>query len=346
MPVAKQPEISPAEGKLGVLLVGLGAVSTTFIAGVEAIKKGFAQPIGSLTQMGTIRLGKRTDNRVPLIKDFVPLAQLKDLVFGAWDIFPESAYDAALNAGVLEKELLAQLKEPLRKIKPMTAVFDQSYVKRLSGANVKTGKTKFDLAQQLIDEIGEWKKKNRCSRLVMIWAASTEVFLKPHPVHKTLDSFEKAMKENHKAIAPSMIYAYAALKSGVPFANGAPNLTVDIPALMNLADKNRLAICGNSNPFTFLGERPFQITPLADPDAGLDVTAVRSLAFPHVMRFLWRAFGSGGQIRLRNVVGLHDLASFEILCSRPMPLQVDGDYVGEATRFEFESVPRSLSLLV
>ena len=149
------PEISPAEGKLGVLLVGLGAVSTTFIAGVEAIKKGFAQPIGSLTQMGTIRLGKRTDNRVPLIKDFVPLAQLKDLVFGAWDIFPDSAYDAALNAGVLEKELLAQLKEPLRKIRPMKAVFDQNYVKRLSGTNVKTGKNKFELAQQLIDEIAE-----------------------------------------------------------------------------------------------------------------------------------------------------------------------------------------------
>ncbi len=176
MPVAKQNEIAPAEGRLGVLLVGLGAVSTTFIAGVEAIKKGFAQPIGSLTQMGTIRLGKRTDNRVPLIKDFVPLAQLKDLVFGAWDIFPDSAYDAALNAGVLEKELLGQLKEPLRKIKPMKAVFDQTYVKRLSGTNVKTGKNKFELAQQLIDEIAEWKRKNKCSRLVMIWAASTEIF--------------------------------------------------------------------------------------------------------------------------------------------------------------------------
>jgi myo-inositol-1-phosphate synthase len=158
MPVAKQTEIRPAEGKLGVLLVGLGAVSTTFIAGVEAIKKGFAQPIGSLTQMGTVRLGKRTDNRVPLIKDLVPLADLKDLVFGAWDIFPDSAYDAALNAGVLEKELLAQLKEPLRKIKPMKAVFDQAYVKRLSGTNVKTGKNKFELAEQLIDEIAEWKR--------------------------------------------------------------------------------------------------------------------------------------------------------------------------------------------
>jgi len=160
MPVAKQTEIKPAEGKLGVLLVGLGAVSTTFIAGVEAIKKGFAQPIGSLTQMGTIRLGKRTDNRVPLIKDFLPLANLKDLVFGAWDIFPDSAYEAALNAGVLEKELLARLKEPLRKIKPMKAVFDQQYVKRLSGTNVKTGKNKLKLAEQLIEEIADWKKKS------------------------------------------------------------------------------------------------------------------------------------------------------------------------------------------
>src|SRR4026207_1383956 len=244
MPVAKQAELVPAEGRLGVLLVGLGAVSTTFIAGVAAIKKGVAQPIGSLTQMGTIRLGKRTDNRVPLIKDFVPLAQLKDLVFGAWDIFPDSAYDAALNAGVLEKELLAQLREPLRKLKPMKAVFDQTYVKRLSGTNVKTGKNKFELAQQLIDEIAEWKRKNKCSRLVMIWAASTEIFLKPHAVHKTLDSFEQAMRDNHKAIAPSMIYAYAALKSGVGFANGAPNLTVDIPALIELAENQSLPICG------------------------------------------------------------------------------------------------------
>src|ERR671918_2922748 len=162
MPVRQGAEVAEPKGKLGVLLVGLGAVSTTFIAGVEAVKKGIGQPVGSLTQMGTIRLGKRTENRVPLIKDFVPLAKLEDLVFGAWDIFPDSAYDAALNAGVLEKELLGQLKSPLRKIRPMKAVFDQSYVKRLSGTNVKTGKTKFDLAQQLIDEINAWKKKNRC----------------------------------------------------------------------------------------------------------------------------------------------------------------------------------------
>ena len=244
MPIQKSPEIAPARGKLGVLLVGLGAVSTTFIAGVEAIKKGIADPIGSLTQMGTIRLGKRTDNRVPLIKDFVPLAKLEDLIFGAWDIFPDSAFEAAAHAGVLEKDLLAQIRTPLQKIKPMKAVFDQSYVKRLQGSNVKEGANKMELAEQLIAEISDWTKKNKVSRVVMIWAASTEIFLKQHAVHKTLDSFEKAMRENHKAIAPSMIYAYAALKSGIPFANGAPNLTVDVPALRMLAETNQLPICG------------------------------------------------------------------------------------------------------
>ena len=244
MPVKKGAEIAPAKGKLGVLLVGLGAVSTTFIAGVEAIKEGLAEPIGSLTQMGTIRLGLRTDNRVPKIKDFVPLADLKDLVFGAWDIFPDSAYEAAMHAGVLEKELLVELRKPLQKVKPMKAVFDQNYVKRLSGTNVKKGKHKLDLANQLIADIAEFKRKNKCARLVMIWAASTEIFMKPHAVHRNLQSFEQAMRENHKAIAPSMIYAYAALKSGIPFANGAPNLTVDIPAMMDLANKNGLAVCG------------------------------------------------------------------------------------------------------
>ncbi|HEX8493623.1 MAG TPA: inositol-3-phosphate synthase [Pyrinomonadaceae bacterium] len=242
--VEKGAEIAPAKGKLGVLLVGLGAVSTTFIAGVEAIKKGIAEPIGSLTQMSTIRLGKRTENRVPLIKEFVPLADLNDLVFGAWDIFEDTAYEAAMHAGVLEKELLAQLKAPLQKIKPMSAVFDQHYVKRLNGVNVKKGANKMELAEQLIAEIAEWKRKNKCSRLVMVWAASTEIFLKPHAVHKNLKAFEQAMRDNHKAIAPSMIYGYAALKSGIPFANGAPNLTVDIPALLQLADQNNVPICG------------------------------------------------------------------------------------------------------
>jgi myo-inositol-1-phosphate synthase len=244
MPVQKGAEIAPAKGKLGVLLVGLGAVSTTFIAGVEAIKQGLAEPIGSLTQMGTIRLGRRTDNRVPAIKDFVPLAKLEDLAFGAWDIFPDSAFEAATHAGVLEKELLGKLRKPLQKIKPMKAVFDQNYVKRLSGTNVKKGKNKLDLARQLIDEIADFKKKNKCDRLVMIWAASTEIFMKPHAVHRNLKSFEQAMRENHKAIPPSMVYAYAALKSGIPFANGAPNLTVDVPALLDLAIEKGLAVCG------------------------------------------------------------------------------------------------------
>ena len=244
MPVKKGAEIAPPKGRLGVLLVGLGAVSTTFIAGVEAIKEGLAEPIGSLTQMGTIRLGKRTENRVPTIKDFVPLADLDDLVFGAWDIFPDSAYEAATHAGVLEKDLLSKLRKRLQKIKPMKSVFDQSYVKRLSGTNVKKGKNKLELARQLIDEIAEFKRKHKCSRLVMVWAASTEIFMKPHAVHRNLKLFEQAMRDNHRAIAPSMIYAYAALKSGVPFANGAPNLTVDIPALMDLANQQGVPVCG------------------------------------------------------------------------------------------------------
>jgi myo-inositol-1-phosphate synthase len=242
--IEKGADIAPAKDKLGVLCVGMGAVTTTFIAGVEAIKKGLAKPIGSLTQMGTIRLGKRTDGRSPLIKDFVPLADLNDIVFGTWDIFEDNAYEAAMHAGVLEKELLVQLKPQLAKIKPMAAVFDQNYVKRLHGTHVKTGANKMELAEQLMQDIAEFKRKNKCSRLVMIWCGSTEVFINQHPVHKTLASFEKAMQENHKAIAPSMIYAYAALKSGVPFANGAPNLTVDIPALLDLANKNGVAVCG------------------------------------------------------------------------------------------------------
>ncbi len=240
----KPVEIAPAEGKLGVLLVGMGAVSTTFVAGVEAIKRGLADPVGSLTQMGTIRLGKRTEARVPLIKDFVPLADINDIVFGAWDIFPDSAYDAALHAGVLEKDLLAQIKEPMSALKPMKAVFDQYYVKRLNGTNIKTGATKMDLAEQLMEEMTAWKKKNKCARLVIVWAASTEIFLKPVGVHKTLASFEKGLRENHKAIAPSMIYAYAAIKLGIPFANGAPNLSVDVPALAKLAKQNNVPICG------------------------------------------------------------------------------------------------------
>ncbi len=240
----KGVEIAPATGKLGVLLVGLGAVSTTLVAGVEAIKRGLSEPIGSLTQMGTIRLGKRTDNRVPKIKDFVPLASLDDIVFGAWDIFTDNAFDAAMNAGVLDKDLLNQVSEQLASLKPMPAVFEQNYVKRLHGENVKSGKNKMELAEQLIEDIAQFKADNNCSRLDIAWAASTEIFLEASDVHNSLVAFESGLYDSHPAIAPSMIYAYAALRSGVPFANGAPNLTVDIPALLELAEQTRMPICG------------------------------------------------------------------------------------------------------
>lgn len=242
--IEKGVRIKEPKGKLGVLLVGQGAVSTTFIAGVEAIRRGLGQPIGSLTQMGTIRLGKRTEGRVPRIKDFVPLAELDDLVFGTWDIFPDDAYEAALKAGVLERELIEKLKGPLKKIKPMKAVFDRQYVKKLSGPNVKTGVNKYELAQQLMEEISEFKAKNECTRLVMIWCASTEVYMKPETAHQSLAAFERAMKDNSPSISPSMIYAYAALQLGIPFANGAPNLTVDIPALIELAHERGVPIAG------------------------------------------------------------------------------------------------------
>jgi len=238
-------EIAEPKGKLGVLLVGLGAVSTTVIAGVEAIRRGLAKPIGSLTQMGTIRLGKRTEGRSPLIKDFVPLADLEDIVFGAWDIFEEDAYEAALHAGVLEKELLGQIKEYLRSVKPMKAVFSQQYVKRLNGTHVKTGANKMELAERLIEDIEQFREKNGCERLVMVWAASTEVFREvDETAHGSIESFEQALRDDHDAIAPSMIYAYAALKLGIPFANGAPNLTVDIPALRDLASRTMSPVCG------------------------------------------------------------------------------------------------------
>ena len=237
-------DIAPAEGKLGVLLVGLGAVSTTFVAGVEAIKRDISKPIGSLTQMGTIRLGKRTDNNVPMIKDFAGLAELDDIVFGAWDIFEENAFDAATNAGVLEKDLLNQVSEQLASLKPMKAVFDKRYVKRLNGDNIKTGKNKMDLAEQLMQDITEFKQENGCDRVVMVWAASTEIYLEPSEIHESVEALEKAMYDDDKNIAPSMIYAYAAIKSGVPFANGAPNLTVDIPALTKLSEDEGVPICG------------------------------------------------------------------------------------------------------
>ena len=237
-------DIEPASGRLGILMVGLGAVATTLVAGVAAVKQGMAEPIGSLTQMGTVRLGKRTDNRAPMIKDFVPLATLDDLVFGAWDIFPDDAFESALHAGVLERTLVYALKEDLEELRPMRGVFDQNYVKRLNGTAVKAGISKMDLAEQLMSDIADFKRDNRCDRLVMLWCASTETFMEPEPEHADLDSFERALRDSSSAIAPSMIYAYAALKSGVPFANGAPNLTVDIPALCELAQQARVPVCG------------------------------------------------------------------------------------------------------
>jgi myo-inositol-1-phosphate synthase len=236
--------IEAPEGKLGVLLPGMGAVSTTFIAGVVAIRKGLAQPYGSLTQMGTIRLGKRTEKRIPKIKDFVPLAELEDLEFGGWDIFPDNCYEAALKAGVLEKETVRQLRPDLENIVPMKAVFDRRYVKKLDGTHVKSGATKYDLAEQLREDIRTFRAKNNVQRLVMIWCGSTEVFLQPDRVHNDIASFEKAMKENHPAIAPSMLYAWAAIKERVPFANGAPNLTADIPALLDLAKEMGVPVAG------------------------------------------------------------------------------------------------------
>ncbi len=237
-------KIAPAKGKLGVMIPGMGAVATTFMAGVEAVRKGIALPIGSLTQMGTIRLGKRTEGRSPKINKFVPLAGLKDLVFTGWDIFEDDAYESAIHAGVLEKDLLNQIKPYLRSIKPRKAVFDRNYVKKLDGKHVKKGKNKMDLAEQLRQDIRDFKKKSRADRLVMIWCGSTEIFLQPSDVHSSVQAFERGLQASDENIAPSMIYAYAALKEGVPFANGAPNLTVDIPAMHELSKRNHAPIAG------------------------------------------------------------------------------------------------------
>jgi myo-inositol-1-phosphate synthase len=242
--MGKKRQINPASGKLGVLTPGMGAVATTFVAGVYAVRKGNGKPIGSLTQMGTIRLGKRTDKRVPQIKDFVPLSKLDDLVFGGWDIFEDDMYTAAVKAGVLEKATLEKIKTDLESVKPMPAVFDQNYVKRLSGTNVKKGKTKMDLADQLRKDIQTFRTEHGLDRLVMIWCASTEVYIEPSPVHLSLKAFEKGLKENDPTISPSMIYAYAALSEGVPFGNGAPNLTLDVPALLALSKQKKVPISG------------------------------------------------------------------------------------------------------
>jgi myo-inositol-1-phosphate synthase len=240
----KPVEITPAKGKLGILLVGLGAVSTTVIAGVLAIRKGLAKPIGSLTQMGTIRLGKRTDGRSPKISEVLPLATLDDIVFGGWDLFDDNSYEAAKTAGVLEPALLEQIRPELEAIRPMSAVFDRQYVKRLDGPNVKKGKNKKDLADQVIADIRKFKADHNLDRLVMVWCGSTEVFMVESPAHASLAAFEAALEANDPSIPSSMVYAYAALKEGIPYANGAPNLTCDVPAMTELAAQTKSPICG------------------------------------------------------------------------------------------------------
>jgi myo-inositol-1-phosphate synthase len=237
-------EIEKPEGKLGILLPGIGAVATTFIAGVFAVRKGLSMPIGSYTQMGHIRVGKRTESKNPRINEFVPLASLNDIVFGGWDIFEDNAYEAAMKAGVIDKQLLTELKNEMSAITPMKAVFDRNYVHNLSGVNVKKAASKMDLAVALMKDISDFKAKNNCSRLVMVWCASTEVYIEESKVHQSLDAFEDGLLDNNPAIAPSMIYAYAAIKSGVPFANGAPNLSCDFPAMTELARKMGVPICG------------------------------------------------------------------------------------------------------
>jgi myo-inositol-1-phosphate synthase len=242
--LTSKPDIAPAAGKVGVLLPGMGAVGTTFISGVIAIRRGLAKPIGSLTQMGTIRLGKRTDGNVQLIKDYLPLANLDDLVFGGWDVFSDNAYVAAKRAGVLEEKLLEQMREELEAIKPMPAVFEQEYVRNLHGDNIKPDASKWEWAQALIADIENFKATNGCDRLVAVWCGSTEIYKQPTDVHQSLAAFEQGLKDSDPDIAPSQIYAYALLSLGVPMANGAPNLTVDFPAMMELARKNKVAVTG------------------------------------------------------------------------------------------------------
>jgi len=235
--------IQPAEGKLGILIPGLGAVATTMIAGVEAVKKGISQPIGSLTQMGNIRLGKRTENRNPKVKDFVPLAGLKDIVFGGWDVYSDNVYEAAMHAKVLEAGLLHSVKAELEAVVPMKAAFDQNYAKNLTGTHVKEG-TRYELAQAVMKDIQDFKEKNNCTRIVVLWCGSTEIYYEATEIHETLANFEQALLDDNKLISPSMIYAYAALKLGIPYVNGAPNLTVDTPALVELSKLTETPIAG------------------------------------------------------------------------------------------------------
>ncbi|CAN5914073.1 inositol-3-phosphate synthase [soil metagenome] len=245
MALKKGVDVKPASGKLGILLPGMGAVATTFIAGVLAIRKGIGQPFGSLTQLGHIRLGKRTDNNSPAIKDYVSLAKLEDIAFGGWDIFTENAYEAAIKAGVLDKhEHLEPIKAELEAIKPMTAVFEQAFVKKLNGPNVKKGTSKMHLAQQLMEDIKQFKATNGCDRMIAVWCGSTEVYRTPTDVHSSLAKFEAGLEASSDDIAPSQIYAYACLKMGVPYANGAPNLSLDTTALMELARNQNLPVTG------------------------------------------------------------------------------------------------------
>jgi myo-inositol-1-phosphate synthase len=242
--VKTQVNIKEASGKLGVMLVGMGAVSTTTIAGVLAIRRGLAKPIGSLTQMGTVRLGKRTEGRSPVIREFVPLSSLDDIVFGGWDIFEDNSYEAAKTAGVLSKELLEQIRPELEQIRPWPAVFDRQYVKRLDGPNVKKGRNKRDLAEQLREDIRRFKDEHGLERLVMVWCGSTEIYLTESPAHASIEAFEKALEANDPSIPSSMVYAYAAIKEGIPYANGAPNLSADVPALIQLAGETRSPVAG------------------------------------------------------------------------------------------------------
>lgn len=237
-------QIENPTGKLGILLPGIGAVATTLITGALAARDGVALPVGSLTQMGRIRLGKRTENRNPLIKEFAPLASLDDVVFGGWDLFEDTAYEAALKANVLDPRLIEQFKDELSAIRPMKATFDPAYIRNLKATNVKKAATKMDLANALVDDIEHFKRTNACARLVMVWCASTEVYTQPTEVHQSLSNLEEGLRNNHPAIPPSMIYAYAAVKAGVPFANGSPNLSCDAPAIVELANKTNTPIGG------------------------------------------------------------------------------------------------------
>ena len=243
--IKKKDSIAKPKGKIGVLIPGIGgAVSTTFIAGLEAVKQGLAKPFGSLTQMGTIRLGKRDEHRVPMIKDFINLASLRDLMFCGWDVYEDNCYDGAIKAGVLERSLIESVKYPLQQLKPLPAVFRKEFVKNLDGTNIKKQKKHLELVEALKDDIKSFKKINDIDRCIMIWCASTETYLAPQNVHSSIAAFEKGLKKNDPAISPSMLYAYAAITSGIPYINGSPSLTVDIPAMVQLAKKHEVPISG------------------------------------------------------------------------------------------------------